>query len=174
MDKSNLDRPLECTECKRPVKIRYSEICDGQITESGMCNVCPVLQKKLHGEMPETTKTETTQATGLACGTCGTTLESVRTGNPLGCPECYEVFSDVIGFELGSTSRLSRRLGTAPSKSAPLHLGRGPGETSKIDPHVKLVALDEALEATLKGEDYEGAAWLRDQIKAAKEHINES
>jgi protein arginine kinase activator len=38
-----------------------------------------------------------------------------------------------------------------------------------INPSSRLLALNEALKETLSREDYEQAAWLRDQIKALTE-----
>ena len=163
------ERPLECTECKRPIAVDYSEVVGEQVSELSMCSQCPVLQRRLHGAAAEERGEAARQeAAGLACGECGTTLEEVRTGSPLGCPSCYTVFEDVISYELQQAGRISRRLGRTPSKSEPLHIGRGPGDLAQINPDIKLVALDEALQATLEGEDYEGAAWLRDQIKQTK------
>jgi protein arginine kinase activator len=163
------DRPLECSECKRPIAVDYTEVVGKQTSSLSMCAQCPVLQRKLYGTATKEVSAKHKEAAGLACGECGTTLEAVRTGSQLGCPECYAIFEDVIVYELQQAGRVSRRLGRSPSKSEPLHVGRGPGDTPQISPDVKIVALDDALEATLKDEDYEGAAWLRDQIKQAKE-----
>lgn len=107
-------------------------------------------------------------ATGLACGNCGTTLESLRHGNPLGCSICYDVFSDVLVNELINSEKLPPKLFS--KKTAPLHLGRTPGETQEVNTSSRLLALNEALNETLKREDYEQAAWLRDQIRALTEN----
>jgi protein arginine kinase activator len=97
---------------------------------------------------------------GLCCGQCGTTLESVRLGSPLGCPECYEIFSDILILEMQKHEK-----GASPKSAPPLHIGRAPGEDTKAKPALRLLALNEALSETLNREDYEQAAWLRDQIK---------
>lgn len=168
------ERPLECTECQKPIAVLYTEIVDGRKNELVMCNECPVLQRKLHGLQPdEVSITKKSDRTGICCGRCGTTLEEVRMGSPLGCSECYEAFADVIVFDLVGAKRVSKRLEITPSARVPLHIGRQPGEAPTISPHVKLVALHEALEETLKREDYEQAAWLRDQIKQLEQNLNE-
>ncbi len=51
-------------------------------------------------------------------------------------------------------------------------MGRAPGEKIEISPSLKLIALNEALSETLSREDYEQAAWLRDQIKKLTESPN--
>lgn len=166
------ERPLECSECKRPIAVHYREVAEGKITETGMCNACPVLQRQLHGTRPEEKSTTPGEPAGISCQ-CGTTLEEIRTGSPVGCHECYDVFDEMLMHDLVVAKKISRRLGIAPAKGVPLHVGCEPGQAVEISPKIKLVALDQALEATLKGEDYEGAAWLRDQIKAAKEELDE-
>jgi protein arginine kinase activator len=168
------ERPLECSACKRPLAIDYTELVEGECSELSMCSTCPVLHQKLHGRTPEEVAAHHDEAAGVCCGECGTTLSAVRTGSPLGCAACYEVFSDVVAYELAHAGKISRHLGLTMSKSAPLHVGRGPSDIPSLSTDIKLIALDEALEATLKGEDYEGAAWLRDQIRVAKEEVDES
>lgn len=159
------ERPLECGECKKPIVVIYTEIVGNSITHTSMCADCPELERRLHGR-------GTTEPASLAlgeeyvcCGNCGTTLEEVKRGHRLGCAECYNVFADVILLELTHAKRLAPRLSTA-KKSEPFHIGRSPGESIAVSPSSRLLALNEALTETLNREDYEQAAWLRDQIKA--------
>lgn len=102
------------------------------------------------------------------CGQCGLTLDQVRTGQPLGCSQCYDVFADVLVEDLSKLSKISHHL-TANKKTMSLHVGRAPGEVTEISPTLRLIALNEALDEMLIREDYEQAALLRDQIKALKE-----
>jgi len=164
------DRPLECSECKKPISVRYTEIIGGHCTRTSMCADCPELYRRLHGTSTRSssiTQTETTA--GLACGNCGTTLESLYVGIPVGCSVCYEVFDDVLLSEMIASQKIPSRI-TIPKKSTPIHIGRAPGESQEMNPSLRLLALNEALNETLKKEDYEQAAWLRDQIKALTEH----
>jgi protein arginine kinase activator len=164
------DRPLECGECKKPIAVRYTEIVGETITHTSMCADCPELQRRLYGTSPQDyVASQVGVNAGLACGSCGTTLEEVRRGHRLGCTECYTVFGDVLIVELTASDRLSPRLANA-KKSSPLHMGRSPGESLAINPSSRLLALNEALKETLSREDYEQAAWLRDQIKALTEN----
>lgn len=159
------ERPLECGECKKPATVRYTEIVGDTVIETNMCTDCPALQRKLHISKAAPCETCTEgSTTGLCCGNCGTNLESVKMGNPLGCPQCYEVFADVILQELIKSRKLAQNL-SVNRRIEPLHIGRSLGESTQINPSVRLIALNEALTETLKKEDYEQAAWLRDQIK---------
>lgn len=165
-----LERPLECSECKKAIAVQYTEIVGSAITQTCMCADCPELQRRLHG-VPVQDRGASGQGglgAGLACGNCGTTLNAIRVGAPLGCSHCYEVFDDVLLSELVAIHRIPARLAAA-KKSAPIHIGRAPGVTAEINPSLHLLALNEALNDTLRREDYEQAAWLRDQIKALTE-----
>lgn len=169
-DKHFPDRPLECGECKKPITVIYTEIVGENITHTSMCADCPELQRRLYGVSPaEHIYNQTGFDAGLGCGNCGTTLEEVKRGHRLGCMECYEVFDDLIINELQISNRLAPRL-VGNKKSMPIHMGRTPGETLAINPSSRLLALNEALRETLSREDYEQAAWLRDQIRALTEN----
>ena len=167
------DRPLECGECKRPIAVHYTEIVGNVITHIGMCSECPQLQKRLRGTpqfeggelFGETT-------TGLVCGECGHTLESVKVSRTVGCSNCYDVFGDILLSEMIAYNKLPPSL-TKKKKAGPLHIGRSPGESKEVSSSLRLIALNEALEETLRREDYEQAAMLRDQIKALTEETED-
>lgn len=170
-DRNFPDRPLECGECKKPIAVRYTEIVGNSIVHTSMCADCPELQRRLHGTSPQDLLANQTGSAGLECGNCGTTLEEIKRGHRLGCPECYSIFEDVLLIELQATHHLSPRI-LAGKKSLPIHIGRSPGERLAINLSSRLLALNEALKETLNREDYEQAAWLRDQIKALTEKEN--
>lgn len=166
------ERPLECSACKKSIEVHYTEIVGKEVSKSCMCGDCPVLDRHLHGTVPIVARESGRESmAGLCCGSCGTTLESVRMGNPLGCPECYEVFGDILAHEI-----LPRLKGfeEAGSASSMIYVGRSPGESAEISPSVRLIALNEALKETLSNEDYEQAAWLRDQIKELEDEEEKS
>lgn len=163
------ERPLECSECRKPIGVRYTEIVASHMNEIFMCADCPQLQKKLHGAGGQAVEGQIESGLGLVCGHCGTTLESLRISNLVGCGVCYEVFDDIIAEELAASHHIPSRFLTL-RKASPLHSGKIPGEAQTVNPSLRLLALNEALSETLKREDYEQAAWLRDQIKALTEH----
>jgi protein arginine kinase activator len=165
-EEAEYERPIECSECKRAVAVRYTEIVGNDLTEVYMCSECPILRHRLHGT-PHLEKVggQEVRETELACGNCGTSLEAIRLGNPLGCSVCYEVFDDIILPELAAAHKIPQRLASTRKLSS-AHVGRSLGEVHEISPSLRLLALNEALNEMLKSEDYEQAAWLRDQIKA--------
>ncbi len=169
-EQSPPERPLECSECKKAASVCYTEIIEGIMTRTSMCAECPALNQRLHGNLNnEFDHSEIKQdtETGLCCGSCGTTMVAIRTGVPLGCAECYDVFSDILMIDLASSFTKSfDELQTVLALPKLVHVGRGPGEVIEINPSTRLLALNEALNETLEREDYEQAAWLRDQINA--------
>ncbi len=171
-DSPHPERPLECSECKNPVSVHYTEIVGSKFTHTGMCNICPQLQKRLKGVHPEEEMVLGEAVTGIVCGECGTTLSDVKVGHTIGCNHCYEIFGDLIIDELTTANKISPGI-VKKRKTVPLHVGRAPGESREISPSLQLIALNEALEETLKREDYEQAAMLRDQIKALIEQAEE-
>lgn len=50
-------------------------------------------------------------------------------------------------------------------KTQPLHVGKTPNKPLTIPSSSRLKTLNEALNEALKKENYEQAAWIRDQIK---------
>ena len=161
------ERPLDCSDCKKPIRVMYTEIVGEKMTRTVMCADCPHLERRLYGTVRKEGISDSKEA-ALVCGNCGTTLEAIRMGSLLGCADCYVVFTDILIDALLKENRISRHL-TSNKKTQPLHIGRTPGEITEISPTLRLIALNEALDETLIREDYEQAALLRDQIRALKE-----
>jgi protein arginine kinase activator len=165
------ERPLDCSECRKPIAVHYTEIVGERITRTIMCADCPHLARRLYGKI-EQVGAQPKEGAFLACGNCGTALDAVRMGSPVGCYECYKVFADALIDDLLKQNRISRHL-TVNKKTQPLHIGRAKGEVTEISPTLRLIALNEALDEMLIREDYEQAALLRDQIRALKEKSDE-
>lgn len=157
------ERPLECSECRKKITIQYTEIFGDAVNHIYMCDSCPEYEKRLHGGGNVVSSHGMSEGT-LACGSCGTTLDSVRMGNLLGCSSCYDVFNEAVFLELMQAKKLPLRVINF-KKSSPLHIGRAPGESKEATAAMKLLGLNEALSDTLKSENYEQAAFLRDQIR---------
>ena len=80
------------------------------------------------------------------CGFCGTSLKEIRKNNNLGCPNCYEQFSeDVSSLKRHSVHEYKKTVGSG-DEAPGLHL------------------LRKKLEDAVMQEDFEKAASIRDKI----------
>lgn len=167
------DRPVECSQCKKPIKVVYKEIVGKQIHVTQMCADCPILLQKLHGMTPQELAGGVTESqTGLYCGHCHTPLESIKMGNPMGCFQCYMIFGDLLIGELIAEEKLPQAMEEA-RRNQPLHIGKTPQGPIHVPSSNRLTTLNEALNEALQKENYEEAAWLRDQIKQIMEKKDE-
>ena len=161
------ERHIECGECKKAVRVLYTEIIGKSMTRVAMCNDCPFLREKLRGRSQDiTTFTE------VVCGGCGMTLDAVKMGSNLGCPLCYEIFAEELAQELLTSERLAVKTPVI-KKGTLLHTGRRPEQAGEKLPSFQLYTLHQALTETLNREDYEQAALLRDQIKKLTEGMKD-
>lgn len=165
------ERPVECGHCKKPIKVTYKEIVGDVITITEMCADCPALQQKLGSSSTG----ETANNTLLICGHCKTPLDAIIRGDYVGCVECYSVFKDPLITELIARDELPARLVKLleKKKNEPLHKGKSPGNPTPFMLSTQLSTLTKELSESLKRENYEQAAWLRDQIKSLKEKTDD-
>lgn len=166
------ERPVECGHCKKLATVTYKEILGKNESCTQMCADCPVLHQKIHGTSPAESPEGIENQTGLFCAHCRTSLESVKMGNPVGCAECYTIFGDLLVNELIEENKIPKRLQKI-RRNQPLHIGKTPEKPAVIPSSNRLTALNEALNEALKKENYEEAAWLRDQIKELMDKKNE-
>src|SRR5437868_6890035 len=118
------ERPFDCSECKRPIAVCYTEVVGDKMTRTIMCADCPHLERRLYGKVKKEVEVgEEEKEAHFACGNCNTTLEEVRTGHALGCAACYDVFADVLIADLTKTHHISHRL-PANKRTGSLHMGK--------------------------------------------------
>lgn len=92
---------------------------------------------------------------GVKCEKCGETYEEFKKTGKLGCPGCYEVFSDTLDSVIGNI------------QSSTSHKGKIPGDKGEeIAKSKKINALKQELQRCILDEKYEKAAELRDVIKS--------
>jgi protein arginine kinase activator len=93
---------------------------------------------------------EGVEGSGLTCPVCGFTSENLRKTGRLGCPNCYETFSEMLGDVFSDCQKSGHHTGKVPARLAGLKKKR----------------LEELLEQAISREQYEEAAVIRDQLKA--------
>lgn len=169
------ERPLECSECKKPIKVIYKEIDLQTHTCNHMCESCPILQKKLHGADFEQDSLNWAKK-GLCCVKCGTSTESLSIATHLGCSECYHVFEALVSEKIVKEELIPEKFRSSYIKNPSLsfHLGHTPlRKTTKVLSNT-VTDLSEALNEALKKENYEQAAQLRDQINQLMDSPDEN
>ncbi len=162
------EKPLECSQCKKSTDVIYTEIKDCKATTWHMCKDCPTLFQKLHhSSANESLETRSEQKEPLICSDCQTSLSSIITGGPLGCESCYQVFKDLI------TKNLKAAFPTLENHPPLFHVGKSPDQSYDLSHTKRITTLNEDLNKALKQENYEKAAFLRDEIKLIMEQSHE-
>jgi hypothetical protein len=94
-----------------------------------------------------------------ACPGCGLTPADFRAKGRLGCPRCYETYRAELMPLLGRIHEAHRHSGRLPGRAQP--------ETTAPDEQL-LAELRRKLEDAVRGERYEEAARLRDELRRAE------
>ena len=162
-----------CQVCKKNVAtVRYTEIVEGEVTEIHMCQDCAIKDDKDISpnfgvpNLANLSAQNLTMPLSMAdmnsvCANCGQTYFDLVQSGQLGCPQCYETFSD-------SLKPLLER-----AHSATQHVGKLPkGKSSGPDvARIKLMRYRGLLQKAVHDERYEDAARLRDLIKAVQSGV---
>jgi protein arginine kinase activator len=161
-----------CDACgKLPATVRYTEIDEGRVTKRGLCRACAA-SRGLLDEPPKpmvvlepllgaagsgggTARPPT--AKDPACPACGTTFLGFRQRGRLGCSRCWAAFESELVPLLRKLHGHSRHVGKAPHAYA-----------RKAELRQRVEDLRAELDRAVRGEDYERAARLRDEIRAVE------
>jgi len=156
-----------CDICKKnDAAIRFAEISRGRMTVRNICNACAratgiadqleqtiaSLGEAIGGALASMAGDHDT---GIACPSCGMTLEQFRQHGHLGCERCYDTFAVVLLPLLEGL----RQLGGKPAAAA------AAADAGQHGDH-RRQALEQRLREAVDAEEYELAARLRDQLKA--------
>lgn len=165
-----------CTACQKAIaSIVIMDLNGGAVTGSQhLCAACaeqlgvgqPKAPTKFSAEILEdllgglkSSRPATSRPRAEACPGCGMTPTEFRTKGRLGCPRCYDVFRHEL-------MPLLARIHESQS-----HRGRLPGRTSTapvVTDEKNLADLRRRLEEAVRGERYEEAARLRDDLRRAE------
>lgn len=88
------------------------------------------------------------------CPSCGLEFASYKATMMLGCPDCYDSFSDQLLPELRRIHGSTQHVGTSPEHKPDV-----------VERQKRLADLKEELTQAVENEDFERAAFLRDEIK---------
>ncbi|PWU15299.1 MAG: excinuclease ABC subunit B [Verrucomicrobia bacterium] len=164
-----------CCVCKeREAKVFLSSIDGDKMQKVDLCEECA----KAKG-VTETTgfsladlllglgaSQEIEQAGGgvqVKCARCGFTQADFKKAGRLGCPECYNTFSEALEGLLKTMHKGLRHIGKVPES---LRASRDLTDRLKL--------LQKKLSKAIEAENFEEAATLRDEIKQATARLPSS
>lgn len=159
-----------CQFCKvKEATVHVTEIADNKVKKVDACAACAkeknyndptafALADHLLGLGASQKMEEAAEAVGtLSCDQCGYTQADFKKSGRLGCARCYEVFSDGLDSVLKTMHKDTR------------HRGKVPASIQKVLSTSQLMQrLARELQEAIGREDFENAARIRDEIKAAK------
>ena len=159
-----------CDICKKnPATVHLTEIIDEQMNELHLCEDCARhksaameqqfgLSELLAGmadfEKPDKDEENVT----VKCPNCNLGYADFKKVGRLGCGECYNIFRKYLAPLLKRIHGSNQHVGKAPLKGKTIS---SPGK-KKVD----LEGLKAQLQKAIQREDFEGAARLRDQVRA--------
>jgi len=167
---------MKCDNCNKPATVHLTEIRSGKKIEKHLCEQCAAQSEGLSAIKAHTPINELLtnfvmahsgmqKDLGLTCENCGIAWAEFRQHGLFGCERDYEVFEKEL------TPLLQRA-----HEGATHHVGKVPvrggaaGQAARPKRRtVDIAKLRKELAHAVELEDYERAAKLRDQIRAAEE-----
>ncbi|MSR67086.1 MAG: excinuclease ABC subunit B [Pedosphaera sp.] len=156
---------MKCSQCENSATVHLTEIIDGKTKKIDLCESCAkekgvtdpagfALADLLLG-LGASSQIETSgDGKQLVCGACGFTQGDFKKTGRLGCPECYSTFAEPLEAMLKQMHKDT------------LHRGKVPAHLKEQRERGLMRAdLQTKLEESIKAENYELAAQIRDQLK---------
>lgn len=164
-----------CSVCKEnQATVHLTQIIGDKMQKVDLCEACSKekgvtdpagfsLAEMFLGGVGTAQETESNpEGAELKCSACGFTQADFKKTGRLGCPACYETFSEGLDTLLKSMHKGTRHVGKVPS-----------AVKSQRESKDKLKSLQKKLDKAIAEESYEVAAQLRDEIKHLKEKAGE-
>jgi protein arginine kinase activator len=148
-----------CQRCRRNRAVIHTYcISDNRLVELHYCEECGKLQEENNDRCVDdsmsnllegllnSTRSENYAVIDVKCEICGTTSKDIIKNRLVGCPNCYELFSDVINTYIDDSTNTYRKSELLDEESE------------------RLQVLRKNLREAVMAEDFEKAARLRDRI----------
>ena len=154
--------PLKCSLCEEAATVHLSQVVQGKVTKVHLCEACA---QKGGATDPAVFQladalTAPMAAPTLVCPQCGFSDIDFRKRGRLGCPSCWETFGEALGGLLAKVQHDAAHVGRAPAGATP---------TGQL--RHRLTAARREMATAIKGEDYEVAARLRDEIAHLEQQL---
>lgn len=120
---------MKCDICDSEATVFLTQIIDGKMTQVNLCDKCSRDQGvtdptgfQLADNIFETELKKpgrfVRDADSQACQSCGFTRAHLKKIGRLGCPECYQIFSEDLDSMLRAMHKGTRHVGKSPSRTA--------------------------------------------------------
>lgn len=155
-----------CESCKKNnATFHYTKIVNGKIKELHLCEQCamdnqdfdldnPFSFHKLFTGFIDMQEPRKEKNESIICHKCGLTYDKFKATGKFGCAVCYETFSDKLESLIRGIHGHNSHKGKIPKRSNERILLKRREESLKSE-----------LEDAVKLEEYERAAFLRDELK---------
>ncbi|MEM1072381.1 MAG: UvrB/UvrC motif-containing protein [Planctomycetota bacterium] len=173
---------MKCDHCDKEATVEEVLLVGDSYVYKHMCESCASevgLLKSGAGGRSEPTPSDS------ACPRCGMTFQAFRESKRLGCPACYDAFTDRLGPVLSRahdgathhTGKVPKRLLDAALQD---RADAGPSETREAIARVlgqareradKIERVAEQLAAAVRSERFEQAALLRDELERLRSAV---
>jgi protein arginine kinase activator len=165
---------MKCENCNNPATVHLTEIKGGKKIEKHLCESCAAQLEgigtmgKGHQPINELLTNFVMAHSGLAkeqglqCEHCGITWAEFRQSGLLGCANDYKVFERELSPLISRAHEgATHHIGKVPTRKGTVGV---PAKRRTVD----LERLKKDLARAVEAEDYERAAKIRDQIRAAE------
>ena len=155
-----------CQSCnKNNATIHFTKIINGNIEETHLCDQCaqknndfdldfPFPFQKIFTGLISSAQEGQPEYKNISCPKCGLTYKKFLEGGRFGCNECYEAFKEDVESLLKGIHGHTEHKGKIAVRA-----------NSKILNKRAINSLRKELEESIVKEDFERAAFLRDEIK---------
>ncbi len=168
-----------CQRCnERPATVHLTKVINYEKTELHLCEICAkeaggelglifepnfsfqnLIAGLLEGEVSVNPQLNS-HGREIQCQNCGLTFTDFRRGGLLGCGECYRYFQSGLEPLIKKVHSSARHSGKVPRRTG-----------GKVRIRKEIESLRSQLQSAIKGEDYEKAALLRDEIRLREKEL---
>ena len=164
-----------CQSCgEKDASIHFTKIINGNVEEKHLCEACTKGGNELDLNLPfsfqtlftgliSTMKEDPQKVKDISCPECGLKYNKFLETGKFGCSNCFNAFEEDVYELLRGIHGHSHHVGKIPSRI-----------NSKIRNIKEIESLKDELNKSIALEEFEKAAFLRDEIKIIKEKLDGS
>jgi protein arginine kinase activator len=186
-----------CQICKaNPATIHIQEIVNGETNTLHICAECAQKRNLAEGnaanshfhemlerltqaiansadlklaELFEQKKPQEEESRDIQCGVCGASWHAYRKNGKVGCAACYDQFGQLLLEDIGLNQHGSVHCGKTPPET--VEQWQDPTVSERINLRRELERLRKGLDESVRREEFEQAAELRDKIAAIESEL---